>query len=188
MLNSQTIKLRLIEESDAEFVLGLRCDAKLNKYLSPVQGNIQQQIEFIRNYKKDEHAGRQFYFIIERRDNGVRCGTVRLYDFKGKSFCWGSWILNQDKTRMAALESALLVYEYGFEILGFESSHFEVAKANDKVISFHERLGALRTKEDEINIYFNITAGQFKTAKTKLEIKLKIHPTRSPNSQPTGRG
>lgn len=52
MLNAKTIKLRLIEESDAEFVLGLRCDTKLNKYLSPVQGNIQEQIEFIRNYKR----------------------------------------------------------------------------------------------------------------------------------------
>lgn len=187
MLNAKTIKLRLIEESDAEFVLDLRCDTKLNKYLSPVQGNIQEQIEFIRNYKKDERAGRQFYFIIERRDTGVRCGTVRLYDFQGKSFCWGSWILNQDKTRMAALESALLVYEYGFQILGFESSHFEVAKANETVISFHERLGALRSKEDEVNIYFNITAGQFKAAKTKLELKLKIHPTQAQNSPPTGR-
>ena len=83
-------------------------------------------------------------------------GTVRLYDFKEnpKSFCWGSWILNENKTKYAAVESALLVYEAGFAYLGFEQSHFEVMKGNDKVHSFHVKMGAERNAEDEINEYY----------------------------------
>ncbi|MDZ4304962.1 MAG: GNAT family N-acetyltransferase, partial [Pseudomonas sp.] len=97
-LESKTVRLRLIEESDAEFVLKLRLDNNYNQFLSSVNPSIEAQREWINKYKGDEQKGIQYYFIIERLD-GVPCGTVRLYDFKGNSFCWGSWILNEDKTR-----------------------------------------------------------------------------------------
>ncbi|MFX3935327.1 GNAT family N-acetyltransferase; N-acetyltransferase, partial [Streptococcus suis] len=88
------------------------------------------QAEWIRNYKNRENNGEEYYFIIFRSDDQSPIGTVRLYDFheNPKSFCWGSWILNEHKTKYAAVESALLVYEAGFSTLGFEQSHFEVMK------------------------------------------------------------
>ena len=73
---------------------------------------------------------------------------------------WGSWILNQDKTRYSAIESALMVYKYGFDYLGFMKSHFEVMKGNDKVVAFHEKMGARRVGEDEVNFYFEINKPQ----------------------------
>ena len=81
---------------------------------------------------------------------------MRLYDFREnpKSFCWGSWILGESKTKYAAVESALLVYEAGFSYLGFEQSHYEVMKGNEKVHSFHLKMGAEKTSEDSINVYY----------------------------------
>lgn len=52
------------------------------------------------------------------------------------------------------MESALLVYEAGFSILDFEQSHFEVMKGNDKVHSFHLKMGAEKVAEDEVNVYY----------------------------------
>ena len=155
-LESKTIRLRLVEEADAAFILSLRLDPKLNGYLSVVPSNVQKQIDWIRQYRCDEVAGRQFYFIIERIDR-TSCGTVRVYDLKEDSFSWGSWILNEDKTRFAAVESAFLVYKFGFEVLGYKQSHFEVMKGNLGVIRFHERMGATRVGEDEEYIYLTIT-------------------------------
>ena len=154
-LISKTIKLRLIEEDDAEFVLSLRTDDKYNKFISSVSPDVEAQKKWIKSYKDDEINKKQFYFIIERRE-GVRCGTVRVYDLNEKSFCCGSWILNEDKTRYAALESAVLVYDFGFNELGYSMSHFDVMKGNEKVISFHEKMGARRTGEDTENIFFII--------------------------------
>jgi len=57
------------------------------------------------------------------------------------------------KTRYAALESAFLIYEFGFKQLGFKKSHFDVMKGNKGVIKFHTRIGAVKTSEDEINDY-----------------------------------
>lgn len=155
-LESKTIRLRLVEEADAEFILQLRLDEKYNQFLSSVSPDLQSQKDWIRKYKEDEEVKKQFYFIIERLD-GTPCGTVRVYDLREKSFCWGSWILNEDKTRYAAIESALLVYKFGFEELGYKNCHFDVMKGNDRVISFHERFGAKRVDEDELNYYFNIS-------------------------------
>lgn len=171
MYESKTIKIRLVEESDAEFILKLRLDERYNKFLSDVNPDVQAQRDWIKKYKNDEVRKKQFYFIIERNDN-IPCGTVRIYDIQGDSFCWGSWILNENKTRYAAIESAFLVYKFGFDTLGLRKSHFEVRKGNERVISFHKKMGAVKISEDELNEYLNISKEAVLEAKQKLSAKI----------------
>ena len=171
-LEGKNIRLRLVEEKDADFILALRLDNRYNTFLSPVSSDLEAQKSWIRNYKDDEKKGTQYYFIIERLD-GTLCGTVRIYDIRNDSFCWGSWILNENKTRYAALESAFLVYDFGFKQLGFKKSHFDVMKGNEGVIKFHTRMGAVKTAEDELNEYFEITEDAIKATREKFEDKLR---------------
>jgi len=171
ILTSKTVKMRLVEESDAEFIVGLRVDEKYNKHLSAVTGDVEAQVNWIRRYKADEADKLQFYFIIERLD-GTRCGTVRIYDIVDDSFCWGSWILNEDKTKYAALESAFLVYEFGFEELKLSKSHFDVRKENEKVISFHKKMGAVKTGETDLDELFEISKKSVLDTKQRLSSKL----------------
>lgn len=166
-LSSKTIRLRLIDVEDAEFVLGLRLNERYNQFLSTVKSDLVAQKQWIMNYKSDEVAGKQYYFIIERLD-GIPCGTVRIYDIREDSFCWGSWILNESKTRYAALESAFLVYDFGFNNLGFEKSHFEVVKKNERVVSFHKKMGAVEVGQDNENFYFEINRQSVEAARKKL--------------------
>ena len=166
-LNSKKIQLRLIDVEDASFVLGLRLDGRYNQFLSAVKPDLEAQKQWILDYKNEELAGRQYYFIIERFD-GVRCGTVRIYDIGIDSFCWGSWILNENKTRYAAIESAFLVYDFGFGKLGFNKAHFDVVNQNDRVISFHKKMGAVKVNEDETNFYFEITRQSVEAIKRNL--------------------
>lgn len=172
LLESKSIRLRFVEESDAEFILKLRLDEKYNQFLSSVTADLQSQKDWIKKYKHDEKDKKQFYFIIERLD-GTPCGTVRVYDLKQDSFCWGSWILNEDKTRYAALESAFLVYKFGFEVLGFKKSHFDVMKGNERVISFHKKMGAVETGGDEQNYYFEINDSTVYAMQEKLASKIQ---------------
>ena len=149
-------QLRLAEPSDAAYIYSLRVDTGLNTYLSSAPPSVQAQQEWIVAYKAREANQLEHYFIICAR-NGQPCGTVRLYDYSDNSFCWGSWILDSQKSRFSAIESALLVYEAGFKRLGFPGSHFDVRKNNLKVISFHEKMGARIVNEDELNLYFEIS-------------------------------
>ncbi|ENP8446618.1 GNAT family N-acetyltransferase [Vibrio sp. Vb0877] len=171
-LESKSVRLRFVTEQDAEFILQLRLDDKYNQFLSSVSPDLQSQKDWIRKYKDDEQSKKQFYFIIERLD-GTPCGTVRIYDLRDESFCWGSWILNENKTRYAALESAFLVYKFGFEELGYEKSHFDVMKGNQKVISFHKKMGAVEVSSDDENYYFEIRKDSVDETKNKLMSKLK---------------
>ncbi len=169
-LISKTIQMRFVNEADADFILSLRMDSRYNQFLSDVVPSVQAQKEWIRKYKVEEKDKKQFYFIIEKID-GTPCGTVRIYDLRKDSFCWGSWILNENKTRYAALESAFLVYQFGFDILGFKKSHFDVRKGNERVISFHEKMGAIKTNESDDDYYFEITKDAVLKFKEKLQGK-----------------
>ena len=158
-LKSKTIYLRLVELSDAAFINSLRIDKRYNQYLSVVNNNISVQEEWLINYKKKEKLGKEFYYIILRSSDSLPIGTVRIYDFIGDkdSFCWGSWILNENKTRYAALETALLIYDFAFKDMKFKRCHMNIRKGNKKVLEFHKRFGVKiigETKEDYLGYYF----------------------------------
>lgn len=67
---------------------------------------------------------------------------------KEDSFCWGSWIIKDSSPSYVAIESALCIYEFAFNTLGFRQSHFDVRKNNVKVVAFHQRCKARIVRED----------------------------------------
>jgi len=162
------VSLRYATIEDAAFILSLRKDKNLNKFLSPVDSGITKQIEWLAEYKEREKKRIEYYFIVESID-GDALGTVRLYDFKDDSFCWGSWIIIQNAPRFTALESALLVYEFAFYQLDFKKSHFDVRKENTKVVEFHKRFGAKVVGSDEDNFYFKIFKSDYIGNKKKYK-------------------
>jgi RimJ/RimL family protein N-acetyltransferase len=164
-ISGNTIDLRLVELDDAAFILGLRLDERLNRHISATDADVESQVEWLRQYKEREREGREYYFIVEGKD-GMPCGTVRLYDFRQDSFCWGSWIMLPGNAAKA-FESAVLAYQCGFENLGFAKSHFTVDKANSRVVAFHKRFGAKVVREDETVYYFEASKADFEAAKKR---------------------
>ena len=98
--------------------------------------------------------------MIERKD-GTRCGLVRLYDIEAESFTRGTWTLDENKPRKTALESAILIYEVGFDGLGCDHAVFDVRNDNSHTLAFHQRLDAGGIATDELNVYFNYEQRQF---------------------------
>lgn len=157
----QKVTLRLVAEDDAEFIWNLRNDPAYNSHLSTTTGTADDQRAWIRRYKEREAEGTEYYFVIERTDDRSRCGVVRMYDIQDGQFTWGSWILNDNKPHKAALDSAVQIYRYGFEVLGLERSVFDVRKENTHTLRFHDRFGARRTGEDDENIYYEVPRAAF---------------------------
>lgn len=153
--------LRLIQPEDAEYVHGLRTDPGYNAHLSFVTGTVADQGRWIGDYKAREAAGREFYYIIERRD-GTRCGTVRLYEIRADSFTWGSWILDHNKPPKAALESAVLSFGAGFDGLGCERALVDVRRSNTHAEAFYRRLGMTEIGCTEQDIFFTYPCTRFR--------------------------
>lgn len=181
-LESKTIFLRFAEPSDAQFILQLRTDSTYNQYLSDVKDDLNAQIDWLIKYKKRENEGVEYYFIICLKETQLPIGTVRIYDFKVRpdSFCWGSWILNDNKTRYAALESALLIYDFAFDELGFDQCHMDIRKNNQKVIDFHKRFGVEITGETELDLLGVYKKKDFESIRDSIQsvINKEINPKR----------
>jgi RimJ/RimL family protein N-acetyltransferase len=159
-IEGPNLTLRLIRPEDADYIHALRTDPAYNRHLSEVRGTAEDQRRWIEGYKAREAALRELYYVIERKD-GTRCGLVRLYDIRADSFTWGSWILDCNKTRKAALESALLVYMVAFDGLRLPKAQFDVRRDNANTLSFHKRFGATETHETVQDIYFIYPRSRF---------------------------
>ena len=153
-----SMRVREVKVLDADYLYSLRTNEGYSKYISKVSNGVEAQQKYIRQYEQDNESRRtSFYFIFENKITNMRCGTVRIYNFEHEIFEWGSWILDENKSRYAALETAILVYEFAFNALGFDKSEFEVNKENSGVVSYHKRTGAEVIGEDETNYYFRVT-------------------------------
>ena len=62
IIYGKNINMRTVEIDDAEFVYTMRQDQNKTKYLSKVSGTIQDQKEWIAQYKKREADKKEFYF------------------------------------------------------------------------------------------------------------------------------
>lgn len=153
--------LRDVTTADAAFILGLRTNSRKARHLSSTPADLDRQIEWIKAYAL---AKDQAYFLIED-GAGMSIGTVRLYDLRGDSFCWGSWIISDGAPQNAAIESALMVYAYAIDHLGFKRSHFDVRKGNESVWKFHERFGARRVGETEQDYLYEIGSEEISSAR-----------------------
>ncbi len=165
-LIGKNINLRLVEIDDADFILSLRLEK--GKFLSNTNSSFEEQKKWIRLYKERESLKQEYYFIIENKDS-LPIGTVRIYDFKLDSFCWGSWIIKDRSPYYVAIESALLVYEFAFNNLGFKNSRFDVRKNNKSVINFHQRFGAKIIKEDDLDYFFNFSVDDYQISKIQYK-------------------
>ena len=159
-IEGPNLALRLIQPDDAEYVYGLRTNPAYNRHLSEVRGTADEQRYWIEAYKLREAQTLEFYYIIERRD-GMRCGTVRLYDIQPDRFTWGSWILGHNKPPKAALESALLSFGVGFEELGLDRANVDVRIANTHAEAFYRRLDMTETHRTAQDIFFVYPRARF---------------------------
>jgi hypothetical protein len=151
MLSTKNIKLELITEDDAEMILKLRTDPKLNRFLSKTDPSIEKQKGWIREYKKRESKGEDYYFSIKLINNNEVLGYIRVYNINKKDrICeWGSWIMKDEKPVSSALESVILIYNFIFNTLKFEKAVQSVIKENKKVLLFHKAYGVKTLSTDE---------------------------------------
>jgi RimJ/RimL family protein N-acetyltransferase len=134
-------RLRPVTVEDAPFIVALRTDPLLNRFVHEISPRVEDQVAWIEHYFL--RAG-DYYFIIEDADSGKPHGTIGIYDVveNAAGAEWGRWILKRGS--VAALESAWLIYEVGFARLQLASLYCRTLAENPRGISFHDSFGASR--------------------------------------------
>ena len=135
-------RLRPVTLEDAPFIVALRANPHLNRFIHENSGIVEDQVVWLEYY-----FGRfgDYYFIIEDVDSGESRGTIGLYNVASDSSEaeWGRWIIQP--LSMAALESAWLIYEVGFSLLRLKRVYCRSISQNTASVSFHDTFGARRT-------------------------------------------
>jgi RimJ/RimL family protein N-acetyltransferase len=136
-------RLRPVEMADAGFILSLRMDPKLSRFVGATSSKLEDQQEWLGRYfdRADD-----FYFIITDAQRDEDVGTVGIYnlDTATHEAEWGRWLIRPGS--IAALESALLLHRLGFESIGLRRLYSRTVAENAQVVSFHTSFGAQRDR------------------------------------------
>lgn len=135
-LRGAAFGLRPVRDADAAFIVGLRSDPELGRYLNPTSPSVDDQLAWLARYY--ERPG-DYYFVVERLATGAAEGLIGIYDVTAGEAEWGRWLLCPGS--LAAVESAALIYRCAFEQLGLQAVHCRTLAANERVVSFHDSCG-----------------------------------------------
>jgi len=158
---------RPVEEYDATFILNLRTNPLLSKFLSETVPNIQGQKEWIRKYKNREKQNQEIYFIASDKIGG-KLGLNRLYNFEKNCFEIGSWLYKPEIEMSIPILGDLACRDFGFEVLGFPFCKFEVRKKNLSVVKYHLAFNPEKIAESDLNYYFKLSQKNYKQHRDKL--------------------
>ncbi|MCI9607833.1 MAG: hypothetical protein HFJ94_06645 [Muribaculaceae bacterium] len=166
------ISVRFVTEDDAPFILSLRTNKELSKFLHQTDNDEAKQREWIREYKKRESEGKEYYFIYSK--DGCPFGLNRIYNIEGKICTGGSWLCAPGTPIEQAIPTSLINRDIMFDVLGLEEDNFDVKKQNLKVLRFHLMTGSQKTGEDDTNIYFQATPETHRKGKESILKLLNI--------------
>lgn len=164
------IHVRLVSEADSPFILTLRTDEKLGRFIHATSPDVQQQIEWTRKYKEREKQGEDYYFVFEK-PKGNPLGVCRIYDINNDNFTIGSWLFKKDAPVGAAILGDIITREIAFSLFPHSILNFDVRKANLNVNRYQATYKPQIVREDELSYYYTCSKENFEKYK-KLHLRM----------------
>ena len=155
------LKVRLVDENDADFILSLRSNPNRTKYMLTLDNEIKKQKKWIQEYKRREKEGLDYYFIYSN-DEGKPIGLNRIshVDFNRKTGKASSWIAIEG-LKYEPLTMLLFGNEIVFDSIGIEMAWGEVHKNNSRAIKIFKLFG-YKLKDSETEYYdFTLVKNDF---------------------------
>ena len=161
-INGKFIYLKKINIKDAYFVFKLRNKKKISLFLHKPPKSILAQKKWIINNIQDDKT---LDFIICRKKNNKKIGTIAFDRINKNNAEWGRWI--SQGNIFENIESVLVLLKYGFNKLKLKNIYSLTNRDNIKVINFHKNTSALykgvkkgcftinKKKKDAIKYDFN---------------------------------
>ena len=143
-IRGQAMYLRPVETSDAKFLVEIRNDEKLSRYLHPVSLSVKAEEEWI--LKQRERDGDYFFMICDKEHKSL--GAVRLCNIANGSGEVGSLISYGNSIQN--MEAELCVIDFAFDVVGLEFLHGYTLVENRPVISYHKKFGYVYEAEEKI--------------------------------------
>ncbi|WP_165157667.1 hypothetical protein [Parabacteroides sp. ZJ-118] len=148
------IDVRLANEDDSEFLLSLRTNEKLSRFIHPTDNDLEKQRKWMRDYKKREVEGLDYYFIYSFEN--IPFAANRIYDINETCATGGSWVCKPGTEAECSVSSLLIMRDVMFEILGLDYDKFDVRKGNKQVQKIHKMMGAEKVGETDLDYLYSL--------------------------------
>jgi len=160
------LECRLVYEDDVDFILYLRTNKELTKHLHQTEDDRNLQIQWIRDYKKREAEGREYYFIFYYHGEAV--GLNRMSSRSELYAVSGSWLCKPEIESWIPIAINFLFNDIVFEILNIQLVVCDVRKQNKKVNKYHKMIGDVKVHESDIDNFYYRTQDTFIPNRDKI--------------------
>ena len=162
------LRVRLVREEDAEFIVKVRTDSQNARYLGHTDNDVAKQVTWLKEYKKREAEAKEYYFIFFK--NEIPIVLCRLYniDWMHLTYTSGSWVSVPGSDYEAVMTCSVIVDEIALEMLNLIVCYYDVRKDNKQVINFHRTImRAYQYGETELYYLFLSTPETRKNSRLK---------------------
>lgn len=172
IIQGKTVRLRSIEEADAELTFKWRTDPEKSRFVRPVKGTVEDQLNFIK-WQRNEPD--DYLFIIEDL-NDHPIGMKGVYNFDhvknevetGRFIGYGSQVQN--------IEALKLSFDFAFDVLNVDHVVMSALENNDVMLGIQRRFGVVFTFRDRYegldydNLHSVLTREAYAVSKPKVEV------------------
>ena len=129
---TKNLYLKEVTIRDTNYILKLRTDKYLSKYLNKTKNSIKSQRQWLLDYFKRRAIKREFYFIFQTKYKN-NLGFARIIFLEQNLFHFGGWILKKNSKPWISLECCLSIYEYAFFKLNYKNCMLWIHNKNIKL-------------------------------------------------------
>lgn len=127
-----------VQVENAEFILSLRTDPKYSRYINDTENDLDIQIEWI---QQQQVKPNDYYFVIYDSKNNPK-GVISLYNFDKDGNAAEMGRLICPKSPIELYEALILIFVFGFEVLGLSRMIYRMNPDNAEVIAVTRKFGA----------------------------------------------
>lgn len=159
------LRVRLATIEDSEFILSLRTNNNINKYLHSIPKDVDIQRRWMIEYKERERRGEDYYFVFSKGED--RIGLIRIYNINDNYATSGSWICKEGTAIADVVATTLINRDVIFYELGKLEDRFDVRKENKKVLRFHKSFGSVIIDENDIDYFLVLKEEDYRINKQR---------------------
>lgn len=170
-----TVRMRSLEESDAEVTFRMRADPTKNQYIHRDVDTLEHQLNFIRMQR--EKPGDYYFLVEDLQGNPIGMKAIYNYDpvqnvaESGRFIGYGTQIQN--------IEALKLGFDFAFDVLKVRGIVMSALENNETVLNMQKHFGVQFThrKREEgaefDNIYSVLTQEAYAVSKPKVEALIR---------------
>lgn len=171
IIEGKTVRLRSIEESDAEVTYKMRTDPEKTRFVHRNTGTVEDQ----RNYIKRQRTlpGDYLFMVEDLKGNPIGMKGVYDYDPVAKTVETGRFI--GYGTQIQNIEALKLSFDFAFDILGVDKIIMSALEHNNVMLGIQKRFGVEFTHRermkgmDQDSLYSVLTKEAYAVSKIKVQ-------------------